>query len=135
MSWSKERQETIADWVETRIGLMSQADPAERTMRVLEEAVELAQANGIGRREIERLADYVYGRPKGKPGQEIAGVGVTLLALAECLGLDLVDEIDSEIERIHHLPPDHFRKRQQEKADAGIASRPARLNGQEERTH
>jgi len=124
VSWSERIQRRIAGWVRSRFGDRSQDDPHERGRRFMEEAIELAQALGITSEEIAQLVSYVYSRPVGKPYQEVAGVGVTLLALAECISLDFCAITEEELWRIEDLPIDHFRRRHQAKADAGVAIPP-----------
>ena len=118
---SATRQNNVARWVESRFGPHVQNDRRERAMRVLEEAIELAQAIGISIFDAGKLVEHVYARPAGDADQELAGVGVTSLAMAQCLGIDLEEVIDLEIDRIFLLPPDHFKRRQQVKVDAGVA--------------
>ncbi|HEY1767782.1 MAG TPA: hypothetical protein VGG26_09005 [Terracidiphilus sp.] len=101
---------------------MNQSDPGERAARFLEEAIELAQCFGMSRGEIEKLAAHVYAKRPGCFSQEIAGCGVTLLALSECIAIDFEEVVDAEIHRIYELPVNHFRKRHQRKVDAGIAA-------------
>lgn len=59
-----------------------------RTARFLEEAIELAQATGLPEHAIHHLVAHVFGRPPGDAAQEVAGSLVTLVALAEALGVD-----------------------------------------------
>jgi NTP pyrophosphatase (non-canonical NTP hydrolase) len=94
--------------------------PHERGMRFLEEALELAQAVGVNLLEVERLTDSVYAKPKGQVAQEIGGVGTTLLALAESQNLSAYSCIMAEIERIHLMPIEKFRKRQELNAARGL---------------
>ena len=57
-------------------------------MRVLEEAVELAQASGISRDKAIEQVNHTFDRPAGDVGQEIAGVVNSALLAAECYGQD-----------------------------------------------
>lgn len=118
------RQTKVAAWVTTTFGSNPDAvAPQERAARLLEEALELAQVEGLPRLEIRRLTDHVYGKPVGTRAQELGGVGVTLLAYAATVGLSADDEEAREFARVLALPPEHFWKRQNAKADAGVAVR------------
>lgn len=121
----EQRQARVASWVEACFGTAAQADRRERIMRVLEEATELAQAEGVELELVQRVAPVVYSRPAGKPQQEAGGVMVTMLAYAAAAGFSLDAAEVAEIERIHAKTPEHFRQRQAEKAALGISTPPA----------
>jgi hypothetical protein len=114
------RQERTAAWIARTFGPELMA-PTERIARFVEEAIELAQACGLPREAIGRIADHIYAKPVGDPAQEFGGVGVTLLGLAASLGLD-ADALElAELTRVEAIPPEYFRARHNRKADAGIA--------------
>jgi len=114
-------QRRVAEWVRTRFDGPTLTDRRERAMRVLEEAMELAQAEGLGKMDAARLSEVVFSRPVGDPDQEAAGTAVTLLAWAAAANRSLIDLIHHEVARIYALPIDHFRKRQAQKIDLGVA--------------
>jgi hypothetical protein len=114
----------IATWVRTRLGSAVLTDRKERAMRVLEEAAELAQAEGVTVCDASWLVERVFSRPKGEPSQEAAGVQVCLLAWAYAADERLDDLTRSEVERIEGIDADHFRRKQAEKAAAGVAMHP-----------
>jgi hypothetical protein len=72
----------------------------ERVDRFLEEALELAQAQGYPRERIATLVNYVYDRPIGEPSSEVGGVMVTLAALCGTAGLDMHDAGEAELARV-----------------------------------
>lgn len=115
------RQNRVGDWIVKMFGPSSLADRKERISRLLEEVFELAQAEDYPREYVARILRHVYDKPKGNPEQEIGGVGVTLLAYAQAVGLDADQAEELEVQRIESKTIDHFRKRHQIKADAGIA--------------
>ena len=115
-----ERQRTVADWVVRCWGAEVLASHAERGGRLLEEALEMAQAAGLPQAKAERILAYVYGRPPGDPSQEAGGVGVTLLALCASLGLSAEACEAAEVARVLAKPVDHFRRRHAEKEAAGV---------------
>lgn len=116
-----EIQKRIRRWVESRLG------PAamylhERGMRASEENIELVQCCGVTREEYHALVDHVYDKPVGDIHQELGGAALTLLALADGAAHVLSQCADRELERIESLPPEKFRKRQEENVANGIGS-------------
>jgi hypothetical protein len=75
------------------------ADYKERGFRFGEEAIELLQANGTTKEDVLKLVDYVYSRPIGELHQEVGGTMVTLAALCEARGLDMIVKGVQEIAR------------------------------------
>lgn len=118
--WIQASVAKMANWTATRFGAEVLASRRERAARVLEEAIELAQAEGLSIAKCERILEVVYSKPVGDPSQEAAGVGTTLLAWAAATGVDLQATIQAEINRIHSLPVDHFRKKGIEKKALGV---------------
>lgn len=114
-------QRVVGHWVVRYIGPDLLIDRRERALRVLEEAIELAQAEGLSRDSVARLSDRAFSRPAGEPRSEAAGVLVTLLAWAVGAQVSLWDEAIREVRRIHRLPPEAVRLKQAEKARAGCA--------------
>lgn len=51
-------------------------------MRLLEEAMELAQSEGITQLEADQIAAMVFSKPSGDPYKELGGVMITLAAYA-----------------------------------------------------
>lgn len=97
-------------------------DMKERVARVVEEAVEFGQAGGIDEEMVKKIVARVYSRPVGIPGQEAAGVGLTLLAWTHVVGADLDVLLDLELTRIENLPTDHFRQKHADKVAAGTST-------------
>lgn len=118
------RQKTLADWCRECFG-PDQLSVPQRGVRLLEEAIEAYQSAGGTIDMAHRLVSYVFAEPPGKLDQELGGLAVTLLALAEAAGLSAEDEEVREIGRILSLPPEHFRARNQRKNDAGFEVAPA----------
>jgi hypothetical protein len=121
-------QAVVEQWVRTRFGDKVFESLEERALRVLEEGVELfdseAKDREAARAKAHKLVDAVFDKAKGEQNQEAGGVIVTLLAYCAAKGLRLDKLADDEIARIQKLPVEHFRKRQQAKADAGVAAPP-----------
>lgn len=93
-------QSRVAAWMLACFGDAIAADAVERNFRFLEEALELVQSLGCSRADALLLVDYVYGRPKGEPFQELGGVLITAAALANASGLDMDDAGAEELSRI-----------------------------------
>lgn len=117
-----QRQARLARFVVATWG-QDAAAPHERALRLLEEALELVQAVGVIEEQAGRLVKYTFGRPAGDPQQEAGGVGIALLGMAASLGFSADKAEAAELARIEALPAEHFRKRHNAKADAGIAVR------------
>ena len=112
------QQERISIWAVRTLGIEACANSVERALRVAEEAIELAQACKVSKEQLHRLVDYVFERPAGKPGQEIAGTLVCLYSLASALGLDADREFEREFLRVNEPEVvDRIRRRQAEKRE------------------
>jgi hypothetical protein len=114
------RQLAVFRWTAETFGLAA-LTIGERALRVLEEAVELAQAAGIDHAQVRTLVDHVFAKPPGALKQEAGGVGLCLLAFAEACKFSADEAESAEFERVLQLDPGHFRMRHNKKADAGIA--------------
>jgi len=113
----------IAAWTARTFGPGSML-PRERAARLLEEAAELAQVEGVPPHVVQRIVDRVF---SGRPGdrlQEAAGVALCLVAYCEAIGADPIDLAEVEAMRVEALPPEHFRKRHAAKVAYGAAEEP-----------
>lgn len=93
-------QAAVGRWMVDCFGEVIAMDPLERIMRFLEEALELAQAEGMTAEEAGRVLNYVYSRPKGESPQEVGGTLVTLAAFCFRSGIDMQAEALREFDRI-----------------------------------
>ncbi len=114
------RQTAVLSWVRDTFG-PEVLTPNERVMRFLEEAIELAQAQGLAEIHAAALVAHVYSKPKGDLWQEVGGVGVTLLAYCESVGIDADKAEMDEFARVLLIDPAKFRARHNTKADKGLA--------------
>ena len=111
-------QQQVAAWIRIALGEESAANGPERSLRLVEEAVELAQALGVGADEIHRLVDYVFKRPDGNAEREIAGCQVTLYGVASAIGVDVEHAFAEELVRIHQPEViERVQRRQKEKRE------------------
>ena len=117
-----DRQKIVYEWVARCFG--TEDDGPERAKRVLEEAMELAQAEGLDEAFAVKLLDRVYARPPGEPYQEAGGLGMTLLAYCAAKGFDADGAERDELARVLGMPTEHFTARGQAKADAGLEATP-----------
>lgn len=114
------RQARVLAWAVENFGPVAR-NRDERAARLAEEAIEVAQAEGVPLEIVKRIAERVYSRPAGALGQEIGGLTITLDALAENAGLDAQAEGDRELARILALPKDWWTRKHAEKVAAGTA--------------
>jgi NTP pyrophosphatase (non-canonical NTP hydrolase) len=71
----------------------------ERAARLMEENIELFHAQGKSFEDLVALARRVYSRPPGDPQRELGDVMVTLAALAEVNGHDMVSAGEEALAR------------------------------------
>lgn len=116
----KIRQLQVATWCAKAFGSEQAYSVPHRGLRFFEEASEGAQASGVTKEMAHKMVDYVWSRPVGELAQELGGIGVTVLALAEAarLSADLCER--NEIVRVLSKPLEHFADRNQVKNDAGF---------------
>lgn len=93
-------QYRVQPWLMKCFGEMIAGDREERNHRFLEEALELVQACDCTVNEAHQLVDYVYGRPVGKPNQEVGGVMVTLAALCLANNMNMHEAGETELSRV-----------------------------------
>lgn len=106
-------QNAVFDWAKECFNEEILNDPIERGKRMVEEALELGQAVGLDKNHCLALVDYVFSRPKGDVGQEVAGVMVTTLVLSSVLGVSASYELGKEHNRIRQPEiMDKIRKKQ-----------------------
>lgn len=92
-------QQRVEEWLEACFPPSVRSNRVERTHRFLEEALELAQANGCSRDDAIALVDYVFGRPMGDPKLEVGGVMVTLASLCSASEIHMDEAGDMELAR------------------------------------
>lgn len=74
--------------------------PKQRALRLLEETLELVQAEGGTVREAELVLEQVFGKPVGDPFKELGGVVLCLAAYAGIRKWDFFDAFEIEYQRI-----------------------------------
>ena len=93
-------QQRARDWLEHCFGRDRADDPISRNHRFLEEALELVQALGCTKDEAHQLVNYVFGRGKGSPEQEVGGVRLSLSGLTACHRIDEHAAAEDELARV-----------------------------------
>ena len=116
-------QGLAAQWVTERLGRACLLNRYERALRVLEEATELAQAEGVYQDDARRVVDYVFNRPVGEPKLEAAGTAVALLAWAEAADNNLRSLIETELHRLTDITAAQVQAKHAIKVDARVACR------------
>lgn len=93
----------------------------ERLLRFVEEAIELAHADGMGRAVLDKVADRVFAREPGAVPKEIGQAQACLETYAENIGLSSDAEAQREWERVQGIPKDEWTRRHTAKQAIGIA--------------
>lgn len=115
-----DRQTVVFEWAKAAFSVEEVSNIAQRGLRLLEESLEAFQSCGGDEESAHKLVTYVFNRPVGEIGQELGGVGVTLLALAAAAGLSAEAEEKREVDRILSKPIEEFTKRNKAKNAAGL---------------
>lgn len=109
------------EWGERCFGKEHMRDLSVRSLRLAEEAVELAQASNVDRDMMHKLVDVVYDRPHGDQHQELGGVLLTAAVMSIAMGYDDVDYVfEHELCRCLSKNPMDFAKRNQDKLQLGL---------------
>ena len=103
------------DWCNRVFGAEHNVDIPTRGLRMVEEAIELCQALDVSPTQVHELVDIVYARKTGNPYQELGGVLMTTVILAEQMHLDYEVCLETEVRRVLNKLVEHFVKRNAEK--------------------
>jgi hypothetical protein len=123
----------ISIWTSTTFGQEILTNEIERSSRLLEETIELAQACGLSKELCQRILDRTYSRPVGSKRQEAAGVFLCFLAWlsSQPVGsyafdrLNLLQyDVDSELYRLETGDVGTFRAKHLAKYEAGTGMKP-----------
>jgi NTP pyrophosphatase (non-canonical NTP hydrolase) len=108
-------------WACETFGAEVAMNPAERLMRFIEEAIELANACDMPRETMEKIVDRVYSRGPGNIKQEAAQCQVTLELFAKVMRIDLDAAATEEFQRVQSIPKEEWERRHSAKIVLGIA--------------
>jgi len=115
-------QRDVLQWAVDRFGAVAR-NVDERAARLVEEAIEIAQAAGVKLETVEKIARRTYSRPVSKDiGQEIGGCGITLLGFCESTNYNFESELAREWYRVSQLPPEYWERKHAEKVVDGTAN-------------
>lgn len=106
----------VLQWVRDCFGPKLMMDKRERALRFLEEAIELVQAGGLSKKEVEMVMTYVYNRPTGVLEREVGGSMTTLAAFCNAHDLNLSQCAQDELIRCR-MKIDEIRKKNLRKPD------------------
>lgn len=110
----------VLDWAEQMFGPIAR-NRKERASRFLEEAIELAQAEGLTLENVDRILWRVYSRPPGDPAKEVGQARMTLNCMAWNMGLEAGAEEKREWDRVRTIPKEEWQRRHDAKIKLGIA--------------
>ena len=114
------RQIIARDWAVAAFTAAQARSPTQRGLRHAEEAIEAAQAVGVDPAQLHALSDYIYARPPGGIARELGGSGLTLLLLADAVGMSADACERTELARVLAKPRAHFTARNDLKNSAGF---------------
>jgi NTP pyrophosphatase (non-canonical NTP hydrolase) len=110
----------ILDWAVSVFGSVAR-NRNERAARLVEEAIELAQVEGVEHQTISKIAERVFSKPTGTLETEIGDVGLTLEALAENVCVDLQRATAARFAWLQAQPVEERRAKHDAKVAAGTA--------------
>jgi hypothetical protein len=116
------RQQKVVDWGIDAFGKDHMTSVEQRGLRMVEEAIEAAQAAGCDPAALHHLILYVYSKPVGDLRQEVGGTQVCLMALANAAGFSADQAEQQEIERVISQPAEHWAARNRVKNEAGFVA-------------
>lgn len=115
-------QNDLLQWCIKTFGASTALDLNERAARLVEEAIECAQAAGLSPTTMYIILQRVLSRPAGELRQEIGGCAFTLATLAEVAGFNAQFELQREFERVNSIDQEFFRAKQAAKVAAGTST-------------
>jgi len=114
----------VYHWAHSTFGNVA-ADRRERSARIVEEACEVAQADGVDPAMLHAIIDRVYSRPADTANRELGGLLVTVFARCGIDGWDPAEILDREVARVISKPRDHWRGKHDAKVSAGTVTGPS----------
>lgn len=115
-----ERQRAVFAWALETFGENRIRDTKERAFRLLEEVIELVQAEDVPMERVLELVGYIYSRKKGTVAEELGNVGVTLLVYAEAAEQSADAREAAEVARVTSIDKDTWAKRYRRKVVDGM---------------
>ena len=114
--------ERIGQWIVKTFGLSNLTHRGERAMRIVEEAIEVAQAEGLPSTVVEAIVARVYSRPVGTRENEIAGLLLTVAAWQANTPsmIPAFGEAEKLLAHLEGADPFLFRGKHLAKVEAGV---------------
>lgn len=110
----------LLDWARNLWGAPA-ANPQERAMRVVEEAVEFAQAMEVNYSQAMAIVSRVYSRPVGVASAELGAVLLTAYSAAALLGYNPMHLLHTEVARVLAADRAKLKGKHDAKVAAGTA--------------
>lgn len=117
---SIERPAAFLAWAREMFGPVATVR-GERLMRFIEEAIELAHADGMERATFDAITNRVYSRPVGEINKEIGQAQACLETYAENIGESASNLAEIEWQRVQRIPRAEWTRRHAAKRAIGIA--------------
>lgn len=117
------RQFRVLEWARRVFGVPDRADtasPQERSLRFIEEVIELAQAIGLNEASVEESIRHFSRDQPDEPFREAGRAAVALMSLCESLEISFWEAEVTEFDRVLSKTPEHFQARQADKRAAGL---------------
>lgn len=108
------------DWGVRCFGKAHMMNLAVRSLRIVEEAIELCQVYDVPEATVAECVRMVYSRPKGDSHQELGGVLLTTFEFCASRDLDPIDVFTDELRRVLNKPAKHFTERNEDKIKLGM---------------
>jgi NTP pyrophosphatase (non-canonical NTP hydrolase) len=108
------------DWAVRCFGYEHVNNATIRSLRLAEEAVELAQALEVPKEKMLLLVETVYSRERGSWQQELGGVLLTAVVLAASKQYDIDELLGQELRRVLDKPTAEFMDRNKQKLKLGL---------------
>lgn len=114
------RPKEFLEWAIEMFGPVAKVR-GERLLRFIEEAIELAHADGMERETLDAIAGRVYSREPGDINKEIGQAQACLETYAENIGESSDHLAQVEWERVQKIPREEWSRRHAAKVAIGIA--------------
>lgn len=108
------------DWGIRSFGRDHMMNLPMRSLRIVEEAIELCQSYGVPIATVRLCVETVYSREIGEPDKEMSQVLLTAFELCAAKGQDPIDLFTTELRRVLAKPPKVMAQRNQEKVGLGL---------------
>ncbi len=116
------RQTRVSEWCADAFGADHASNVEQRGLRLVEEAIEAAQAAKCDPTTLHKLIDYIYAKPPGELQRELGGIGLCVLAMANAAGFSANAAEINEINRVLAKPLSFFADRNRVKNEAGFVA-------------